>query len=302
VDVAKHTLALQFLDQAWSLTNTAQDHAVLLTRLRTLPAPVQVICEATGGYERALVSTLQQAGIAVTVLNPRRARDFARASGLLAKTDRLDARVLADYGRKLQPSADPLPGPGAQAFAELVLARQDLVGLLQAEAARREHLTLPALRRLALARQRQLEKQLAQLDALLDAQLAADAQLSAKAARLHAVAGIGRVSVLTALALMPELGSLTAQQAAALAGVAPRNRDSGTFRGQRHIAGGRPALRRVLYMAALTASHHNPILARFYSALRARGKPAKVALTAVMRKLIVLLNRLLKNPNFVLAG
>ena len=302
VDVAKLSLAIQLPDQAWSLANTAQDHAVLIARLRTLAGPAHVICEATGGYERALAGALHHAGLAVTVLNPRQARDFARARGRLAKTDGLDAVVLADYGAKLQPPADPVPAPGEQAFAELVQARQDLIGLLTAEAGRLEHTTLPALRRLAAARQRQLEKQLAQLDALLDAHLAAEAPLAAKAARLSAGAGVGRVTVLTTLALMPELGTITDHQAAALAGVAPLNRDSGQYRGQRHIAGGRAAVRRVLYMAALTASHHHPILAAVYQRLRQNGKPAKLALTALMRKLIVLLNRLLKNPAFVLAG
>jgi transposase len=132
--------------------------------------------------------------------------------------------------------------------------------------------------------------------------VAADARLSAKAERISEVSGVGRVSKLTVLALMPELGQITDSQAAALAGVAPLNHDSGQYRGQRHIVGGRAAVRRVLYMAALTASQHNPILAAFYQRLRKNGKPAKLALTAVMRKLIVLLNRLLKNPNFVLAG
>ena len=302
VDVAKLTLAIQLPDQAWSLANTPQDQAVLIARLRTLAGPAHVICEATGGYERALAGALHHAGLAVTVLNPRQARDFARACGCLAKTDRIDAAVLADYGAKLQPRADPAPVPGQDAFAALVQARQDLIGLLTAEAGRREHTTLPALRRLAAARQRQLEKQLAQLDALLDAHVAAAAPLAANAARLSAVAGVGRVTVLTTLALLPELGTITDAQAAALAGVAPLNRDSGQYRGQRHIAGGRPAVRRVLYMAALTASQHNPILKTFYQQLRARGKPAKLALTAVMRKLVVLLNRLLKNPDFILAG
>ena len=302
VDVAKLSLAIQLPDQAWSLANTASDHAKLIARIRTIAGSAHIVCEATGGYERALVCALQQAGLAVTVLNPRQARDFARACGLLAKTDGIDARVLADYGHKLQPPADPVPAAGQDDFAALVQARQDLVGLLTAEAGRREHTTMPVLRKLSDARQRQLEKQLAKLDALLDAHLAADAKLSAKAERISEVSGVGRVSKLTVLALMPELGQITDSQAAALAGVAPLNHDSGQYRGQRHIAGGRAAVRRVLYMAALTASQHNPILTAFYQRLRKNGKPAKLALTAVMRKLIVLLNRLLKNPNFVLAG
>lgn len=301
VDVAKLTLAIQFPDQLWSTANTAEGHAAFLARLRDL-GPVHVICEATGGYERALVRALHQAGIAVSVINPRQVRDFARACGRLAKTDAIDASVLRAYGEKLRPAPVAPPVEGAAEFAELVRARQDLVALLTDEINRREHARLPALVKLSLARTKQVEKQLAQLDALLDAHVAARAALTAKAQRLQQVAGVGRVSALTVLALLPELGRVRDAQASALVGVAPLNHDSGQFRGQRHIHGGRAALRRVLYMAALAATRHNPILKAFYLRLREKGKPAKVALTAVMRKLTVLLNRLLKNPQFNLVS
>jgi transposase len=301
VDVAKPTLAIQFPDHLWSTANTAQGHAAFVAQLRTVGA-VHVICEATGGYERALVTALHQARIAVSVINPRQIRDFARACGRLAKTDAIDAAVVRDYGEKLRPPADPVPAEGEDEFAELVRARQDLVGLITAELGRREHLRLPALVKLSHARQRQLEKQLAALDALLDAHVAAHAELVAKAERLQQVAGVGRVSAFTVLALLPELGKIRDAQAAALVGVAPLNHDSGQYRGQRHIHGGRAALRRVLYMAALAAIRHNAILKAFYQRLRLNGKPAKVALTAVMRKLTVLLNRLLKNPQFKLVS
>jgi transposase len=297
VDVAKRTLAIQFPDQLWSTANTAPAHAALLARLRDL-GPVHVICEATGGYERALVTALHQAGIAVSVINPRQVRDFARACGRLAKTDAIDASILRDYGEKLRPSADPAPAEGEDEFAALVRARQDLVALITDEINRREHARLPALLKLSHARQKQLEKQLAELDRLIDTHIATHAELTAKAERLQQVAGVGRVSALTVLALLPELGRIGDAQAAALVGVAPLNHDSGQFRGQRHIHGGRAAVRRVLYMAALAAVRHNAILKAFYTRLREKGKPAKVALTAVMRKLTVLLNRLLKNPQF----
>jgi transposase len=301
VDVAKPSLAIQFPDQLWSTANTAQGHAAFLTRLQSL-GPVHVICEATGGYERALVLALHRAGIAVSVINPRQVRDFARACGRLAKTDAIDAAILRDYGEKLRPAADAPPAEGEDEFAELVRARQDLVGLITEEINRREHARLPTLLKLSHARQKQLEKQLAQLDALLDAHVAAHAELTAKAERLQQVSGVGRVSALTVLALLPELGRIGDAQASALVGVAPLNHDSGQFRGQRHIHGGRAAVRRVLYMAALAATRHNPILKAFYQRLRERGKPAKLALTAVMRKLTVLLNRLLKNPQFILVS
>ena len=300
VDVAKLSLAVQLLDQSWSLANTAQGHAELVARLRALPGSAHVICEATGGYEQPLARALHAAGLAVTVVNPRQVRDFARACGRLAKTDRIDGQVLTEFGARLQPPADPAPTPGQAEFAELVQARQDLIELITAETSRSDHCTVPALRKLAAARLSFLEKQRAALDRLIDAHVATQETLAAKAAQLERVQGIGRVTAFTLLALLPELGAVTDGQAAALAGVAPFNRDSGDYRGQRHIAGGRSAVRRVLYMAALTASHRNPILTAFYQRLRAAGKAAKVALTAVMRKLIVLLNRLLKNPHFKL--
>ena len=301
VDVAKLTLAIQFPDHLWSTANTARGQAALLSKLKTLGS-VHVICEATGGYERGLVFTLHQAGVAVSVINPRQVRDFARACGRLAKTDAIDAAILREYGVRLQPAPDAAPAEGSPEFAELVRARQELVALITDEINRREHARLSALVKLSQARQKQLEKQLATLDELIAKHLRTDAALTAKSARLQQVQGVGRVSAFTLLALLPELGTLRDTEAAALAGVAPINRDSGQFRGQRHIHGGRAAVRRVLYMAALTATVHNPILKSFYQHLRQKGKPAKLALTAVMRKLVILLNRLLKNPHFNLVS
>lgn len=301
VDVAKLTLAIQFPDHLWSTANTPEGHAAFLGKLRAL-GPVHVVCEATGGYERALVLALHQAGVAVSVINPRQVRDFARACGRLAKTDAIDASILRHYGESLRPPVTLPPAAGGTEFAELVRARQEVVSLITDEINRREHATLPALLKLSHARERQLAKQLAALDRLIDAHIAGHAELTAKAARLTQIAGVGRVSALTVLALLPELGRIGDAQASALVGVAPLNRDSGQFRGQRHIHGGRAAVRRVLYMAALAAVRHNAILKAFYLRLRERGKPAKLALTAVIRKLVILMNRLLKNPHFTLVS
>lgn len=297
VDVAKAELAIQFPDQRWSIANTPEGHAAFIAKLKAHPT-AHVICEATGGYERALVLALHATKIALSVINPRQIRDFARACGKLAKTDTIDAAIIRDYGAKLQPEPDQPPANGQTTFAELVCARQEIVSLITDETNRREHCTNPSLLKLSKAREKLLEKQLAAVDELIDEHIKADAALAPKAARLQQVAGVGRVTAFSALALIPELGTLRDAEAAALAGVAPINCDSGQHRGQRHIHGGRPALRKVLYMAALAASIHNPILKAFYQNLRTRGKPAKVALTAVMRKLIILLNRLMKNPHF----
>jgi len=249
-----------------------------------------------------VAGALLGAGLEVSVINPRQVRDFARARGRLAKTDEVDAAILADYGATLQPPAMIAPTAEQLALAELVSARQDLIGQRTAEISRREHLTLPELIRDWERAHRQLEKRLAAVDALIDARIQAQPVLAAKAARLESLTGVGRVTVLTLLAFMPELGHIARGQAAALAGVAPFNQDSGRYRGQRHIRGGRAQVRRVLYMAAVAASQHNHILKPFYANLIARGKPAKVALTAVMRKLIIVLNTLLKDPHFALAG
>ncbi len=293
VDVAKATLAVCFLDQHLTCANSAEGHRELIERVRAVGSCVHVVCEATGGYERALALALHQAGLKVSVLNPRQVRDYARARNRLAKTDKVDAAVLADYGTTLRPPAMAAPDAEQSALAELVSARQDIVERINAEGNRLEHLTLPVLIGDCKTALRHLEKRLKAIDGVIDAQIQADPQLSAKAARLDAVVGVGRVTVVTLRALFPERGGVDRGQAAALAGVAPSTRESGQYRGQRHIRGGRSAVRRVLYMAAVSASHHNQILRAHYQALRSRGKPAKVALTAIMRKLIVLLNRLL---------
>ena len=301
VDIAKAAFVVRLLSKDLTYPNTAAGHAEFGRALAKLPGPAHVLCEATGGYERALVLALHAVQHAVSVLNPRQVRDYARARGRLDKTDRVDAAILTDFGETLRPPADAAPTAGQLELAALASARQDLIELISAEHSRAEHLTLALLRRQHAARLRLLEKHLAVLDRTIDAAIAADTALTAKSARLQAVAGVGRVMVLTALALLPELGQISGGQAAALAGVAPFARDSGEHRGQRHIAGGRANVRRVLYMAALSASQHNRILRDHYQALLARGKPVKVALTALMRKLIVLLNRLLADPHFVLA-
>jgi transposase len=302
VDIAKATLAVRFLDQQFECPNTDPGHGALIDRLRASAKPVHLVCEATGGYERALVRAANQANLPVSVVNPRQVRDYARARNRLAKTDRIDAAILADYGATIQPAATPAPTGQQLALAELMSARQDLLVRQKAEGNRLEHLTLPALIRDTKTELRRLEKRLKNLEAMIEAQVEADSVMVEKAARMETVVGVGRITVLTLLAWMPELGQIHPAQAAALAGVAPYARDSGQYRGQRHIRGGRPAVRRVLYMAAVAASQHNQILQTHYQQLVARGKPAKVALTAIMRKLIVLLNRLLQDPNFVLVG
>ena len=302
VDVAKATLAVCFLKEKQVVANTAEGRAELIRQLGALRRPVHLICEATGGYEVALALAVNQAKWSVSILNPWQAYNYARAIGRLAKSDEVDAATLRDYGEKQQPEPTVLRSPQQRALAELLSARQDLVEMQTREKSRREHLTLPSVVRDCEKAIKQLEQRIARFEALIAKLIKTDPVLAAKAARLGEVVGVGPITVATLLALMPELGELNRCEAAALVGVAPYTKESGLYQGQRHIRGGRPAVRRVLYMAAVTASSHNPILSHYYASLIARGKAPKLALTAIMRKLIILLNRLLQDPHFTLAG
>lgn len=298
VDVSKAVLAVHGPRLKCELPNTACGHRRLI---KSLPPGAHLIIEATGGYERELALALHEANILINVINPRLARDFARAQGRLAKTDAIDACVLADYGACFAPEPDQPPAPSQVELCEMVSRRSQILGLRSTEKNRSEHHRMPKIRSQALKSMRFFDKQVAQLDLWIAQAIAANEVFKAKAQRLRQLAGVGPVTASVLLAHVPELGSIDRGEAAALVGVAPLNHDSGPYRGQRHIRGGRSAPRACLYMAALVAVVHNPTLKAFYQALRAKHKPAKVALTAVMRKIIVLLNHMLKNPDFVLA-
>ena len=301
LDVAKASLQLDLAGQPHVLTNDAPGHARLLKLLRDWPA-AHVVCEATGGYEQPAVRVLQAALIPVSVVEAGRVRHFARAQGQRAKTDPIDAALLSDYGRAFQPVATPAPTAQQTRLAEFSQRRQQLLQTRIAQTNRAEHYLDPLCVRQARQLHRVLEKQIEQCDAAITALIAADEKLQAQADRLDAIPGVGAVTAATVLAELPELGKLSDQAAAALVGVAPYNRDSGAVTGGRHIAGGRAAVRCALYMAALSAVKHNAILKAFYLRLRTAGKKPKVALVACMRKLVVLMNRLLKNPTFQLAN
>jgi transposase len=256
--------------------------------------PAVVVLEATGGYERPLVAALQAAAVPVTVVNPRQVRHFARATGQFAKTDAVDARVLAHFGATLAPAAQPpLPDAVAQLRALVRRRRQVLTMLVQET----NH------RRLAPAEVRDgidhhlafLRAERAALDRQIAASIAADPELRAQAARLQTAPGVGPVVAATLLADLPELGALGRRPVAALVGVAPFARDSGQQRGRRHCWGGRAGVRTTLYMAARTAVRCHPSLAAFYARLRTAGKPDKVALVAVMRKLLTILNAMVRD-------
>ena len=300
LDIAKAAFQLHLQSKSYDLANTAEGHTQLLKRLAALPG-AHVICEATGGYERAVVATLHAAQIPVSVINPARVRQFARASGELAKTDPIDAARLTAFGQAFAPEPTPPRTATEIKMAALVARRAQLLELHVAERQRADTCVEPSLRKLFTAWLAQMEKQIAKVEALIEALLAEQTTLASQVQRLDDITGVGRITAVTVLATLPELGQLNRRQAAALAGLCPYNRDSGQWAGKRRISGGRAEVRRALYMAALSASRSNHVLKPFYDRLITAGKPGKVALTAVMRKLIVLMNHLLKNPNFSLA-
>lgn len=300
LDVAKSSLQLDLAGQSHNLTNDAKGHARLLKLLRVHPT-VQIVCEATGGYEQPVVRALHAAALPVSVVEAGRVRHFARAKGQRAKTDPIDAAVLSDYGRTFQPPPTAAPTATQARLAELSARRLQLLQTLVAETNRAAHYQDKLCRQQSRRLVRLLEQQIAQCETDLTTLIAADAALQAQAERLDAIPGVGVITAATVLAELPELGRLSHAAAAALVGVAPFNHDSGAHQGTRHIAGGRAAVRSALYMAALSAVRHDRILKAFYLRLRSAGKKPKVALVACMRKLVVLMNRLLKNPDFSLA-
>lgn len=300
LDVAKSSLQLDLAGQSHALTNDAKGYARLLQLLRDHPS-AQIVCEATGGYEQAVVRALQVARVPVSIVEAGRVRHFARAKGQRAKTDPIDAAMLSAYGRALQPAPTAAPTAEQTHLAELSTRRLQLMQTLLAENNRSHHYLDKFCLRQARRLRRLLEQQIEQCDVAIAQLIAADPILQHNATRIDAIPGVGSVTAATVLAELPELGRISDEAAAALAGVAPYNRDSGCSQGPRHIAGGRIGVRCALYMAALSAVRHDPILKAFYLRLRAAGKKPKVALVASMRKLVVLMNRLLKNPNFQLA-
>jgi transposase len=274
---------------------TNDDQGIRTLRERFEQAvPMLVLMEATGGLERALAVELSAAQIPVRIINARHVRHFAKATGLLAKTDRLDAAMLVLFAQRMKPEPRPIVPEQTQALQALILRRRQLVEMLTMERnrARTAH---RGVRKGVQANIRWLEKCLAEVDGDIDQALRECGVWREKVELLESVPGIARVISVSLLASLPELGHLNRRQISALAGVAPFNRDSGRWQGRRSIYGGRPLVRSALYMAALVGARHNPVLKVFYQRLRAAGKPAKVALTACMRKLLVILNTMIRN-------
>lgn len=294
VDVAKDHLDVYWHPSGERLTvpNSIAGHREIAQRLASDEAKL-IVLEATGGFEAPLVGVLASAQLPVVVVNPRQVRDFAKATGRLAKTDAMDAKVLALFGEAVKPEVRPLADPTAKALQALVDRRRQIIEMLTAE---RNRLALAqgAVKKDLQAHIDWLMSRLGKIDGELKEAINGSPVWREKENLLRSVPGIGDVTACTLLAELPELGKLNRRKIAALVGVAPFNRDSGAFRGSRSIRGGRSSVRTALYMAVLAASRHNPLIRAFYQRLRANGKRAKVALVACMRKLLGILNVMLK--------
>ena len=295
IDVAKAQVdvAVRPTGQTWTITYDDAGIQELVSQLKTLE-PALVLLEATGGLELPMVVALATAALPVVVVNPRQVRDFAKATGTLAKTDTLDAAVLAHFADAIRPDVRPLKDAETQVLASLVARRHQVVAMLVSEKNRLRR-AISAVRPRVEAHIAWLEQELEDLDQGLRQTLRQSPLWREKDDLLRTVPGVGEQLSLTLLAYLPELGTLDRRQVAALVGVAPFNRDSGTLRGKRTVWGGRARIRAVLYMGALVASQYNPVIRDFYRRLLAAGKPKKLALTARMRKLLVILNSMLKH-------
>jgi transposase len=294
IDVAK-----SWLDVAWLAGQTLRidynDEAVacLVERMRLQP-PTLVVMEATGGLETQVASALVAAGLAVAVVNPRQVRDYAKACGRLAKTDRIDALILAAFAAAIRPQVRELPDEDTRALGDLLARRRQLIEMRVQEKLRLQRAS--TVQRVSLREHiTWLDERIDRLDIELTHALRTSPAWRDKDDLLKVIPGVGALTRATMLALLPELGTLSRRQIAALVGVAPFNRDSGKHQGQRVIWGGRAQVRRTLYMAAVSAMRCNPVIRAFYLHLRVQGKPAKVALTACMRKLLIIMNAMLKH-------
>ena len=295
IDVSKDSLevALRPSNTVQSFTNDDEGIAQLIESLRP-QQPALIVLEATGKYERPVARALAVEGLLFNIINPRQGRAFARATGVLAKTDRIDARLLARFAEVLQPEARSLKDEQTEALSDLVIRRRQIVEMITAEK-NRLALATKRVRRDIQVHIRWMEKRLEDINDDIDELIRQSPLWREKDKLLQSVTGVGPVLASTILASLPELGTLNRKQIAALVGVAPFNRESGRYKGKQKIQGGRASVRNVLYMGTVAGIRSNPVLRSFYERLVAKGKPKKLALTACMRKLLVILNTMLKN-------
>ncbi len=293
IDVSKRKLNLATFpsNEEWETSNDDEGIAEIVKKMKRKKVEL-VILEPTGGYERPLVLALHLAKVRLALINPRMARDFAKSLGRLAKTDRVDALILARYGEATKPEPRAMPDQASLELEALVLRRRQLVSIKAAEKCRR-HTTLDFLQPEIEEHVRLLEGQIKALEALIDERIKGNEQWSARRKLLQTVPGVGDVTSSTLVAELPELGFLDKKQIAALVGVAPMNCDSGKYRGKRRIWGGRASVRSALYMATLVAMRCNPVIQKFYQSLMEKGKLFKVAMVACLHKMLGILNTML---------
>lgn len=296
IDVSKDRLDVHLrpMDTAFDVARDPEGLERLVERLGVL-APVLVVLEATGGFEVTVAAALAAAGLPLAVVNPRQIREYARSTGRLAKTDRLDAEVIALFAERVRPEPRPIASAEAQALGELVARRRQLVEMIGMESNRQHRVHDSRLKDRIQSHLTWLRKALAELDREIDGQVRRSPAWRETEELLTSVPGIGKITAHTLVAELPELGQLGRRQLAALVGVAPINRDSGLMRGHRAIAGGRFVVRNALYMATLVGIRWNPLIRAHYQQLRDRGRPAKVAIVACMRRLLTILNAMLRD-------
>jgi transposase len=296
IDVSKDRLDIHIRpsDEAFALPRSSDGLDTLIERLRHVAAQL-IVLEATGGFETVVAAALGSAGLPLAIINPRRIRHFAKALGLLAKTDRLDAAVIARFAETVRPPVRLLPDAEAHRLGELVARRRQIVGMMTAERNRKRQLSDVRLLRTVERVIETLQEQLSVVEVEIDTAIRGNPVWAELDALLETAPGIGPKIARTCIAELPELGRLSRRQIGALAGVVPFSRDSGRRHGQRAIDGGRPAVRGALFMAVMVSIRRNLPLAAFYERLRARGKPAKVAIVATMRKLLTILNAMVRD-------
>jgi len=299
IDVSKKHLDAFIDGQSVRYDNTLKGIRCLAQRV----GDRHCVFESTGGYERLAAWTLLAGGKTVSIVNPGRVRDYAKSMGQLAKTDLIDAQMITRYAEAASPKANELPPEDQRTLSVLVDRRQQLIDMSLAESNRLETAGELTLRRLIEKHLKWLRKQLTEVEEQVAQLIKNNPEMAEKAGRIRSIKGLGPICAVTLLGHLPELGTLSRQEAAALAGLAPYNRDSGAFRGRRHICGGRKRLRACLYMAAVCAVQHNPVMKELYTRLvEENHRPKKVALTAVMRKLLIAANSAVKNPDFLVAA
>ncbi|GAP12460.1 transposase [Longilinea arvoryzae] len=293
IDVSKNRLDVSIAGQDWAESNDIIGIEAFIDKLKPL-APGLIVVEATGGLERAVVSLLSLDGFRVAVVNPRRVREFARSIGLLAKTDKVDARLLVRFGEAIQPEPTRLPSEEEQQLTALMTRRRQVIEMLTME---KNHLCSahPSMQTSIQKIMQALQQELVELNHQIDDLIGHTPDFQEKNDILRSAPGVGQVTAAILLSDLPELGALGRKEIAGLVGVAPYNNDSGRHRGKRRIKGGRPCVRTVLYMATLSATKYNPIIHSFYHHLLAMGKEKKVALVACMRKFLVILNAMVRD-------